>query len=173
MKKIVLGLLALTLLGGPAFAEAKKKDDAALQPDLRKILEEQAKKESQAWGQSNQHYAQVCLKGTEAGKPVPKEKAVESTECYIKEIEKNVKPVALNEHMVDDMTDEWRMLARQYGAGQIDHTAWMKGMDDTQKKFAAARIGIIKDLIAQAQAQQAKAKTQTENATTTAEKKTK
>ncbi len=138
----------------PKKQEAKKQGDApALQPDLRKILEEQTKKENAAWNKSNAEYASTCLKGVEKGKPVPPEKAVASTDCYIKEIDANVKPVALNTHMVDDMTKEWKLLARKYGAKQITHKEWMKGMQDTQKKFAAARIGIIKGLISDAQKQ--------------------
>lgn len=139
-------------------AADKKSDAAGMQPNLKKILEEQTKKEAAAWQQSNKEYAEACLKGVEKGKPVPPEKAVDSTDCYIKEVDKNVKPVALNTHMVDDMTKEWKALARKYGAKQISHKEWMKGMQETQKKFGAARLQIIKGLIEDARKQAAKAK---------------
>lgn len=165
MKKRMMFVFAAALLsGGIAQAEEKKaqpapaptaKEKAApkMEPNLKKILEEQTKKESAAWQESNKEYAEHCLAGIEKGKPVPPEKAVPSTDCYIKEVNENVKPVALNTHMVDDMTKEWKSLARKYSAKQISHKDWMKGMQDTQKKFSAARLQIIKGLIDDARKQ--------------------
>lgn len=169
IRTILLSFCAVLLMSGAAFAEEKPKADTAkpaaqsaqkgaLQPDLRKILEDQAKKESQAWGVSNKYYAEQCIKGVEKGKDVPPEMAVASTDCYIGAIDKNVKPVALNTHMVDDMTAEWKTLARKYAAKQITHKEWMTGMQATQKKFAQARLGVIKGLVDQAKKQQDAAK---------------
>lgn len=138
---------------------AKDKAAPALHPNLRKILEEQAQKESDAWNISNAYYAKTCLKDVTPGKDVPKDKAVSTTECYIGAIDKNVRPVALNQEMVDDMTGEWTSLARKYGAGQITHKQWMDGMHSTQKKFAAARIQIIEGLVADAAKEQMKTPT--------------
>lgn len=165
---VLLGLAAAWLMSGAAHAEekkappkaaptAKEKADApSMQPNLKKILEEQTKKEAAGWQKSNKTYAETCLAGVEKGKPVPPEKAVTSTDCYIKEIDTNIKPVALNTHMVDDMTKEWKSLARKYAAKQISHKEWMKGMQETQKKFSAARLQIIKGLIADAKKQAGK-----------------
>lgn len=148
MKNIALILIAAVVVAGPAFAEEKKKPaEAAMEPDLRKVLEDQAKSEDAAWDKSNKEYAQTCLAGVDAGKPVPPEKAVPTTDCYIKSINKNVKPVALNTHMVDDMTKEWKALARKYSAKQLTHKEWLSGMQATQKKFTKARIQVIMGLI--------------------------
>lgn len=171
IKTLALFVSAFCVLAVPALAETKKAAPAQMQPDLRKILEDQAKKEDAAWDKSNLAYAKTCLAGIEAGKPVPPEKAVTTTECYIKEIDKNVKPVALNTHMVDDMTKEWKALARKYGAKQISHKEWLGGMQETQKKFAAARIQVIKGLIADAQKQAAAKTDKAAKPAKTAEKK--
>lgn len=151
MKILTAMMVAICLIAAPAMAEEKKTEKkpptAEMQPDLRKILEEQAKSEDAAWDKSNKEYAQKCLAGIDAGKPVPPEKAVPTTDCYIKSIDKNVKPVALNTHMVDDMTKEWKSLARKYGAKQVTHKEWLAGMQATQKKFAQARIQVIMGLV--------------------------
>jgi hypothetical protein len=155
LKKVLLGLSVLMISGGMALAaDTAKPKGADLHPDLRKILEEQAQKESAGWKASNEYYAKTCLKDLEPGKPVPPASAVSTTECYIGAIDKNVKPMALNTTMVDDMTGEWKTLARKYGAGQMTHQQWVNGMHDTQKKFAAARIQIIEGLVADAAKQQ-------------------
>lgn len=154
MTKILALIMAAIMASGPAFAESKKAP-AEMKPDLRKILEEQAKKEDAAWDKSNIAYAKTCLADIPSGKPVPPEKAVSTTDCYIQQIDANVKPVALNTHMVDDMTKEWKSLARKYSAKQVTHKEWLAGMQATQKKFAQARIQVIKGLIADAQKQAA------------------